>query len=610
MYRQSIRRIIRKLLLRDRPLMTKLTVYSAMLVVVPMILVGMIYYRESSRTLESEAKQYSWLIIEQVKNYVEDYFRGFEIDTLQIVNHPDTKTFLKLKTREEVDDADIVPAVRNVLKNSAYSQSDVLNITLILDDVQMINSAVQAGVSSVEGIENEYWYDSIPVTGRPKVYSRVIEWNGRVEPVVSVVKRIANPQTLEPFGTLVIDVNYKRLNDVARKVRLGETGHGFLFILDEQGFFVYHPDKSLIGTKAALAILRSVRNESSGAFVTDSGGGKELFTFSRSEALNWQIVTTIPYDELMRSSRTSIERTLLWTTALFTAVALLLSVGFSASMVRPIKRLYHYMRRVENGDFKGKLPVESNDEIGKLTVGFNTMTARLSELLEEVYFSKLKETEMHLRQKKTELKMLQAQINPHFLYNALETIRGMALEHDIEEIGSMSAALARLLRYNVKDSGAPITVQQEVEIVEVYLRIQQFRFEDRLEYDFDVPDWALRQPIAKFTLQPIVENSIAHGMERKLGKTKIRITAVPLSEDRFEIWISDNGPGIPEEALQRLRQRLEEDAPLEEMHIGMTNVHRRIRHEFGEPYGLKIRSVEGEGTEVGILLPLDLRKGE
>jgi two-component system sensor histidine kinase YesM len=607
--RLFVQRFFRKLLLADRPLMTKLIVYSTLLVVIPMVCVGLISYRETSRTFENEAKRYSWQIIEQVKHYVEEYLRGFEINTLKIVNHPDVVAFLKLKSLKEVSDADIVPAVREVLKNSAYSQSDVINITLILDHIQVVNSAVQEGVSTVDGIEKEYWFPNIPVTGSPKVYSRVIEWNGRQEPVLSIVKRIANPNTLQPFGTLVIDVNYKRLQDVTRKVKLGESGKGYLFILDEQGIYVYHPDYRLIGTKAPEGVVEAMRSESVGSFVTEVGGEKQLLTFSRSDSLHWQVVTSIPYSEMMRSSRENIGWTIFVTTAIFTVLALVCSVGLAASLVRPIKRLYRYMKRVEIGDFNGKVPVRSKDEIGMLANGFNRMVKRLSQLLDEVYFSKLNETQLHLRQTETELKMLQAQINPHFLYNSLDTIRGMALEHDIDEIGTMAAALARLLRYNVKDAGLTVTIRQEVEIVEVYLRIQQFRFEDRLEVQFDVPDWAMRQQICKFTLQPLVENCIVHGMEPNAGKTRIRLSAALLEDGLMEVRVSDNGPGIPADKLEQLRLRFDEEEPVRESHIGVRNVHRRIRHVFGKRCGLLMESAEGEGTEVSVVLPYDPHLG-
>lgn len=596
------KRVLHTLLLRDQPLMTKLTVYSALLVVIPMMLVGWMAYRESTRALENEAKQYSWQIIEQVKIYVEDYLRDFELSTLRMVNHPDTAAFLKMTSLEEVSDAKLAPAVRNVLKNSAYSRSDVTNITLILDGVQTISST--DGRSSVAGIEEEYWYAATPLTGPPKVYSRVIDWNGRREPVLSIVKRIGNPMTLEPYGMLVIDVNYKRLHEVAREVKLGESGRGYLFILDDQGRFVYHPDPSLIGTQAAEDVTRPMGREPSGSFVLGRSPHQLLLTYSRSESLGWQVVTSIPYNEIM-SSRNYIGQTIVMITAVSAVIALLLSIGLAASIVKPIKRIYQYMKRVEIGDLKKKLPIDRSDELGKLSIGFNTMVDRLSELLEEVYFSKLRETEMHLQQKEMELKMLQAQINPHFLYNSLDTIRGMALAAEIDEIEAMAALLARLLRYNVKESSAVVTVRDEVGMIEVYLRIQQFRFGEKLEYSIEIPEWAMQQKMLKFTLQPIVENAIVHALEKRLEVTRIVLSAQRLDERSFAVRVCDNGPGIPEKTIAEMVRRLNEGAA-EGQHIGLTNVHRRIRHVFGEGgFGLSLRSKEREGTEVIIRLPYE-----
>jgi two-component system sensor histidine kinase YesM len=602
-------RLLRVILLRDRTLMTKLTVFSILLVVVPMTMVGIISYRESSRMLENEAKRNSWQIIEQVNIYIEDYFRDFEISALKIVNHPDTVAFLKLKTYEEVADSNIVPNARDVLRNSAYSQSDVMNITLILDGIQSINSAVQDGVTTVHGIEAEYWYEHMPIMGRPNVYSRIVQLHGKQEPVISVVKRIAKPQTLEPFGLLVIDLNYKRLHDVARKIELGVRGQESLSIVDELGYIVYHPNMSLIGTKADAGIIDLISQGESGSSVLDNNGSKTLLTYSSIDSLKWKVMTVIPYDALMHSNRVYIARMIFGTTAFFTVLALVASVAFAASLVKPLRKLYQSMRRVEVGDFKCKLPVDTADEIGKLSHGFNTMAGRLAQLVEEVYLSKLRETEMSLRQRETELKMLQAQINPHFLYNSLDTIRGMALEHEIDEIGSMAAAMARLLRYNVKEAGETVTVSQEVEIVQVFLKIQRFRFEERLRFEIDVPDWAMRQRIAKFTLQPLVENCIVHAMERRTGETRICMTVKRLPGDLFQLIVSDNGPGIGRKSLDLLQRRLAGIEASGDSHIGVMNVHRRLRHVFGEACGLMIDSLEGEGTKVKVILPYERHEG-
>ncbi|MCI3921114.1 sensor histidine kinase [Paenibacillus sp. TRM 82003] len=598
------KRLLNALLLRDRTLMTKLLVFSAILVVVPMVFVGAISYRESSETLEGEAREYSWQIIEQVKHYVEDYLRDFEINTLKIVNHPDTAAFLRMTTLEE-EDGLVVHNVRNVLKNSAYSRSDVTNITLVLDRVTVIDSADAANLATVRELEKEHWYDSVPATGLPMVYNRVIEWKGREEPVITIVKRIVNPSTLRPFGMLVIDVNYKRLQDVARKVQLGESGRGYLFILDEYGYYVYHPNVDKIGTMADSAVVERIRARDSGSFITNEGGAKQLLTFSRSDSLRWQLATSIPYDELMQS-RGDMGRKIFISTAIFMAVAYVLAIGFAASLVGPIRRLHQHMRRVEIGDLSGKVPVHTSDEIGLLSMGFNKMTARLSQLLDEIYVSKLNETEMHLRQKETELKMLQAQINPHFLYNSLDTIRGMALEYDRDEIASMAGALARLLRYNVKEAGTTVAVRQELEIGEVYLRIQKFRFEEKLAYAFDVPAWAMEQQLPKLTLQPIVENAIVHGLEPSARPIRITVTAEREGPDAFVLTVADTGLGMTEERLRLVNDRLAGGVDVGSAgggHIGIDNVHRRIRYVFGEAYGLTIRSKPGEGTEVAVRLP-------
>jgi len=599
--RNKFRNLMRKLLLRDRSLMTKLTVYSALLVIIPMLFVGAIAYVLSSQTLESEARRYSWQIIEQVKRYVEDYLRGYELDTLKIVNHPDTVAYLKLETKEELSSPDMVASVRNVLKNFAYSQSDVTNITIVLDDLFTLQSANEEDIPIIEGLEHEPWYQSVPLTGPPQVYSRMIRWKGREEPVLSMMKRIVNPQTRDPYGMLIIDLNYKRLQEAASDIRLGESGQGYLFIIDHKGQIVYHPNMQRIGSSIAPSLLLTMQDTTSGSFVSGQDADRMLYTYSLSERFDWYVVTTIQYDELM-SSRTWMGNTIFYTTAASMVIAFILSIGLASSIVRPIKRLYQYMRKVEKGDFTDRVKVESEDELGMLSASFNKMVARLAELVEEVYLSKLRATEMHLREKESELRMLQAQINPHFLYNTLETIRGMALEHDRMDIASMSAALARIMRYNVKQTDTDVTVRQEVEIVDVYLQIQKYRFEERLQYAIDMPDWAMDQRIVKLALQPLIENSIIHGLEPGGGQTHIRLTAEKLDKDSFCILISDDGAGMSVDRLEAIRASLD-DMQSDPSHIGLQNVHRRIRHLFGERYGLQVDSREGAGTAVRIVLP-------
>jgi two-component system, sensor histidine kinase YesM len=312
----------------------------------------------------------------------------------------------------------------------------------------------------------------------------------------------------------------------------------------------------------------------------------------------------VPYKDLT-GGIIQIGRTIALTIIFSLMIAYTVGFGFATSLIRPIRRLKRFMKEVEIGNLSGRVPVESNDEIGQLSAGFNKTVEKLSNLLEEVYVSKLKETEMSLKQKEIEIKMLQSQMNPHFLYNSLETIRGMALEEGQENIATMSFSLAMLLRYNLKNDSSTVSLGEEIKFCQTYLQIQKFRFEDRFEYEIDIPPWAIEQEVVKFSLQPIVENCFVHAFGQSFQKFKITISVVPHSESSFTITIEDTGAGIPNHRLGELTEKLEQKTTNSDgKHIGLLNVQQRIHYVFGAEYGLGIRSQLGSGTVVEMQLPM------
>lgn len=597
--------LYRTILLRDKSLTVKLSVFSALLIIFSMMIYTLISYTRFSEVLQEEAHVYNRQINEQIQFYVEGYLRDFEIETLKIVNHPDTIRFLETETFQHLD-GQTVPAVRKVLKNAAYSRSDIVNYTIILDDVQIIDLADTEQKQSLLALQREYWYEDVPKNGQahiivrriPKSSGKGYSTSRKEQPVITIAKRLVNPKTLQPFGMLILDINYKRMHEVVNRVSPGHSGYHY--ILDDDGRYVYHPNNAMIGKRAAP----SERNLVSPDHYLLNKQENFFLTWSESDKLDWHFVTSIPYSELM-SGANSIRTTLFITSVVFIIIACLMSIGLATSLINPLKRLQHFIRKVEVGDFTGKVPVVSKDEIGMLTHGFNHMVERLDTLMKEVYTSKLKEVEMNLRQKETELRMLQAQINPHFLYNSLDTIRGMALERDMDDISTMAESLAQLLRYNIKEEAAIVTIKQELQVSEKYLRIQKYRFEEKLTYQFDIPDEWLEKKIAKFTLQPLLENCIVHGLEPQTGHTNITIRANSHDPNTFLLLISDTGPGIEGEQLEKLRTLLHnESTEYTVNHIGIMNVHKRIKHLFGSEYGIFITSSPRSGTTVGIKLPL------
>lgn len=584
-------------------------VYSGLLVVIPMLIVAYVSYEQSSEVLEEEAQRSSWQIIEQVKTHLEYYMLDFEISAFKIVNHRDIQRLMIMNNVEEIEQSGIRKSIEQILYNEAFSRRDIAGITVILDNRQIIDTFGLKSHSSAAELIEEYWYQDVPQNGQSMLISRKIKLHDRTEPVISIARRLISPRTLKPVGMIIIDVNFKKIREIANMVTVGRTG--YMSILDAKGHYVYHPDLEYLGKKARFESTDDMLSERSGSFSVEREN-KELLTFSRSDDLGWTMLTLIPYREITQGSH-NIRNNILWVTLITLSVAYLLGANFATSIIRPIKRLQQFVKKVEKGDFSDKVIVESRDEIGALSQGFNNMVDRLTQLLDEIYYSKLKETETNLRQKEMELRVLQSQISPHFLYNALETMRGMALEKDMDDIAEISSSLSRLLRYNLKESSPTLSIRDELEVCRLYLQIQKYRFEERLAYEIDMPDWMLDYKIPKFSLQPIIENCIHHGVDPSSGQTCIHIRAYQESEKAYVIQIEDNGPGMEQSLLYSIHHDLaHRDISMGGSQIGVVNVHRRIEYLFGPGYGLWIDSEHQKGTQVCLRLPLvknPIRKG-
>ncbi|WP_261305606.1 sensor histidine kinase [Paenibacillus andongensis] len=593
----------RNLFLRDRPLTVKLLVYSGMLVVIPLLVVGMISYQKSSEVLREEANLSNKQIIEQVKLHIEYYIRDFEIDSIRMQNHPSMQQFLRMTSEEEVKNSGIREPMMQLLNDTAYSRSDISRIMLVMENQTVLDTSMNKNVTPALQFIQEPWFTSVPSNSDIMLIIRPPSQRYELEyvPVLSIVKRLVSPLTLEPVATLIMEVNFKRIQEIAERVTIGRTG--YLSILDPNGRYIYSPEYTEIGHLANWDQLEWILQQESGSYQAQTGD-KPFYTFSLSSYLNWRLVTTIPEKELTRGTA-YIRRTIWWTVLATLMMAYLIGIGFATSIVRPVRALQFFMKRVKEGDFLARVDIESKDEIGQLTNDFNKMVEKLQVLLDEIYYSQLREKDLQLRQKETELKVLQSQVNPHFLMNALETVRGMALEKDMTDISVLVASLARLLRYNLNHAGATISLQQEIQICDMYLRIQKYRFDDKLTYEFQIPEWAEGQIIAKFALQPLVENCVVHGIETSAQPVHIVISATQINDHQFVVEIQDSGVGIPAAKLRALQlDLLQKDMITAVSQIGIVNVHRRISYLFGDAYGLELDSGANAGTLVRIKLPL------
>lgn len=281
-------------------------------------------------------------------------------------------------------------------------------------------------------------------------------------------------------------------------------------------------------------------------------------------------------------------------------IALVIVVSVAAilivsGMLRPLKDLYRMTQKVAEGDFLARATIHTKDEIAVLAQGFNTMAENIQTLIDKV-----KEDERKMRQ--IDLRLLQEQINPHFLYNTLDTIVWLIEGNESEEAVNMVVTLSDFFRLVLSKGKELISMQEEEHHIDCYLTIQQVRYHDILEYDIEIDQVLYQYQIIKMTLQPLVENALYHGIKYKRAKGYIHITGEK-EGDRIHLAVRDNGVGMEQEELEHLRREIERPCKETEKGFGLANVNERIRMYYGSEYGLEIQSQKGKGTLVEVTIP-------
>lgn len=395
----------------------------------------------------------------------------------------------------------------------------------------------------------------------------------------------------ENDGVVFIDLNYSAISELCDQNSMGSRG--YIFILDENGNIVYHPQQQQLYNELQTENIDLVMNAESDTIRTGRGSDEKIYTMARSDKTGWTIVGCMNTAELLKKSQKAQSIYLVMAIGLV-AVALFLSNIIARNITLPIQKLRDSMARVQEGDFHGAdIEVLSENEIGSLTKSFNVMTHRIEELMEQ----NIHEQE---QKRKSEMKALQSQINPHFLYNTLDSIIWMAEGKKNEEVVLMTASLARLLRQSISNEDEVVSIGNEIEYVRSYLTIQKMRYKDKLEFEIDVDPSIKYIKIVKLVLQPIVENAIYHGLKYKESKGLLIVRGYTRGENAF-IEIADNGVGMDAETLKHIFKR--HKVNYHSNGVGVYNVQKRLQLHYGADYGITYRSEPGIGTTATIIIP-------
>ncbi|MDD3204873.1 MAG: sensor histidine kinase [Lachnospiraceae bacterium] len=551
------------------PMVTTLLVIGMVLItLIGALFVFMSVYRDSvTQNAVTNSEQAVTQVYNTVSNYTED------MDEIMIK----IQESYQKPTAERADFLDALMHVRSdVVSITTYSQTGRLQ-ECWANDYTLKDRPVE-NLSYIKDLvhSGERYYIS-----EPHVETLLVNYYPWV---VTMARQIERSDGSDIW--VAMDIRFSEIANYVDNVGIGQ--HGYCFIVDEDGSIIYHPQQQLIFSGLKKEDTSSIAKLEDGT-ITD---GNVIYSIKTLNNSAWRVVGISFVDEMITSKIDEVLRSLAILLFMVLIVAVFSSLILSYAISSPIHKLVLAMGEFEQNAIEfSHQSIHGTAEIHALSDSFGHMVVQIQGLMEQV-----KEEQVSLR--KTELKALQAQINPHFLYNTLDAIGWLCEEERNRDAVEMVNALAKLFRISISKGHELITIEQELQHAESYLKIEKFRYKNQFVYSFDVDNTCLPYLCNKITLQPIIENAIYHGLNRMVDEGEIKIV---IKEDGDDVVFSveDNGIGMTQEQCEELLGKEAKDRT----GIGIKNVNDRIKIYFGEKYGLQITSELDEGTKVTIRMP-------
>ena len=485
--------------------------------------------------------------------------------------------------------------LNNILRNFSAINEQVDSMSLIakgkIYDVGTIKTYVEEGrdIRNINKTHGELvWIDTIPV--KVKILSGEITKN-----YFSLGRKVIDLNSLMDMGTIFIDVDETILEDSYKNLITEESSE--LFICNSKGQIISHSNKEIIGKNIgdkdyAVEVLSSDKDVGSIEFKDDEV--EKVCIYSNITLPNWKIVKIVSKEYLYKEI-TNMQRYMFIGGTIYVIITILICLFFSSQISRPMVSMKNMMKKAEEGDLDVRINVDRIDELGELGNSFNNMIGKMNEVVD-----KLVEEERF--KKELELETLHAQINPHFLYNTLNTIKWMAKIQGDKSVSNAVTSLIKLLRVSINLGKEMITLEDEIDYVRNYINIQNLRFNEKVNIIYNIDEECLKCTIPKLILQPIVENSLIYGIREDEEEEPLEISIKAcIEEDNLIILVKDNGPGISDEDIEKIFSKEKDVNKFSK--VGLNNVNQRIKLYCGEEYGINIGNRSKLGTYVKVEVP-------
>ena len=563
--------------------------------IIPML--GVIFYNNQvtkhiliKQTMESEVAELSLL-----KDAVADTMRvvGDVSKRMYFDNSIEKVAFTHYQTYQEIlDDYNDCTSISGFL-NDYYQE--IASISVYVNNETIASNA--NFIYASEQIRSEEWYKKTIEAHGNAYWSYV---NNTITKKKSLrLTRELFTQNMNKVGVLCIVLQNKR-SELAVSERQNKTA---LIYNNEEIVHANFEEKNY------LELLNLVKKSNKDEYYSKvTYKGKECFMAAVRIQPDYSddyytIVSIESYTEIVKGVNKNSIRECLPFLVCIGATFFLITI-FSNYFSNQVNRFREQMHKAASGDFDIAAKIGGKDEISMLYEDLNKMIQDIQKLMANVVEEKIQREKIYSRQKEVEFKMLASQINPHFLYNTLETIRMKALVNKQKEIADLAKMLAKIMRRNIQVGDSLVTLESEVQLVEYYLKIQYYRFSDRIHSEIKVDENVdMNVMIMPLIIQPLVENAFVHGLESRESDGLLQILVFQ-EEGILYIRVKDNGCGISPEKLMKLGEYLNDFDNLDKAHIGISNVNQRIKLQYGIKYGLDMKSIEGEGTVVTLTMPV------
>lgn len=581
-------------------LRTKIFIMVLGCVLAALIIQTCLFQNLSSKLIYEQAKEESEQSMQSMQNEIYGLIKGIENNLIEI--YMDDELLQSLRKKETIKElqSKFYRKAYDIATDEFETGDDVVSFYLYTMDHQVI-STYRRAVTPKHNYASDIYSD--PEYTNAEIVKKYVELDNPVMLVSSYYNEYRNKNILrfvmklynesnlqDKIGYVVCDVDTKNLEKIMDKYRIDRTA--FMWLqptgdrpIDTLGDLDAEQTKEYNALEKSIACGKKAENETN---------SKQEFFRIDQQHYNLTAYSMMP-QKVLRQNQRNLTINLLAIALLMICVSMIITGFISSGLTRPLELLMNTIQKIGNGNVQLRAKIVKEDEIGELAQQFNEMLDQMEELKQKEY-----QTKQLLN--RAEYKALQAQVNPHFLYNTLDTMASIAEIRNCPEVSHMSQSLALIFRYSLNMKDPFSTVENEIVHLKNYIYVMDMRMHDNIQYTFDVDEMTLKSKLPRLSLQPIVENAINHGLRNKRGIKKIGIQ-IKREQMDLVICIEDNGIGLDTSAINESLRKNELDFVEKGNSIGLHNINARLKMLYGNQYGMHLESMLGEGTKVFMILP-------